>query len=150
RFDVHCECLQDKEAKSHHTARVYSRGFGRVLGHGARVLVEPERDVGVRRPIVAPACYHLSRPRGRALAFLEPLKLMSANEPRGLVRAEGDEPRRPAKRERNRIENVELARLRSVGEALDGDDADGVASDAGLESAYELLIGENEVEVRAV
>ena len=66
------------------------------------------------------------------------------------MRAERDEPRRPAIREPNRIENVELARLRSVGEALDGDDADGVASDAGLESAYELLIGENEVEVRAV
>src|SRR5438093_11962950 len=75
---------------------------------------------------------------------------MPANEPRRFMRAEGDEPRRPAVWEANRIEVVELARLRSVREALDRDDADGMTSDARLESADEFLLAENEVEVRPV
>src|SRR2546430_11295639 len=92
---------------------VCSSDLGSVLRHRARVLVLPERVVGVWGAIVPSASHHLLRPGGGAFAFLEPLKLMSANEPRGLVRAERDEPRRPAIREPHRIKNVELARLRS-------------------------------------
>src|SRR2546430_9009564 len=57
---------------------VCSSDLGSVLRHRARVLVLPERVVGVWGAIVPSASHHLLRPGGGALAFLEPLKLMPA------------------------------------------------------------------------
>ena len=101
----------------------------------------PLATSGVRR--------RLADEGGGSFPLLEPAELPPPDLLRRALVAEREDPARPAEGVRDLIQEAYHAPVRGMGEAVYGDGADVETSDAGAESAHELLLREDVGERRA-